>query len=153
MYKGLNVLRKAEAAETEAGFEELRADAGIQAHCAGYFLDVGADAFAKIGDDVGVTDFQGQERVGCVLDKFGAADGGQEKFAAGCTRAFAGVDRAMKFLFEDGTIDLAEGCGAFFVLDADDDAIRVKEIRDRCAFAQEFGIAVPSRRNSGLDAT
>src|SRR5260221_13167625 len=136
MYKGLNVLRKAEAAETEAGFEELRANAGIQAHCMGDFLHVGADAFAKIGDDVGVTDFQGQERVGCVLDEFGAADGGQEKLAAGSTRALAGVDRAMKFLFEDGTIDLAEGCGAFFVLETDDDAIRAKEISDRGSFGQ-----------------
>ena len=81
--EGLNVLRKAETPEAEAGLEELRADAGIEAHGVGDFLNVGADAFAEVGDDVGIADFQGEERVGCVLDEFGAADGGYEEFAAG----------------------------------------------------------------------
>src|ERR1700722_10456633 len=138
--EGLNVLRKAEATEAEAGLEELRADAGIEAHGVGDFLDVGADALAEVGDDIGVTDFQGEERVGSVLDEFGAADRGDQEFAAGAVRALSRVDRAIKFLFEDGPIDFAEGGGALFVLDADDDAVRVKEIGHGGAFAQELGI-------------
>jgi len=37
-------------------------------------------------------------------------------------------------------VDFTEGGDASFVLNADDDSIRVKEIRHGGAFAQEFGI-------------
>ena len=79
MHEGLQVLREAEATEAQAGTQELAADAGVQTHRVGHFLDVGADAFAEIGDDVGVADFQREERVGSVLDQLGAVDGGDQK--------------------------------------------------------------------------
>ena len=55
----------------------------------------------------------------------------------------------MKFLFEDGPVDLAQGCSAFFILDTDDDAIRMEEILHGGAFAQEFGIGRDLKLDTG----
>src|SRR5271163_1928458 len=68
----LNVLRKAKAAKTQSGLEELRANARVKAHSVRHFLNVCADSFAKVSDHIGVTDLQRQERVGSVLDELRA---------------------------------------------------------------------------------
>src|SRR5260370_41783124 len=80
MNEGLHVLWKTETAIAKPGLEELSADTRIESHGMGHFLDVSADFFAKIGHNVGVADFQREERIGGVLDEFGAIDGGDEEF-------------------------------------------------------------------------
>src|SRR5262249_45284716 len=103
-------------------------------------VDVGAEFFAEVGENVGVTDFQSEERIGGVLDELGAVDGGDEKRRVGSGRARAAVDRAAEFSLEDGAVNFAHDGGGSFVFDADDDAIGMKEIVDGSAFAKEFGI-------------
>src|SRR6266478_5283855 len=80
MDEGLHVLWKTETTIAKPGLEELSADARVESHRMCDFLDVCADFFAKIGDDVGVADFQREERIRSVLDKFGAVDGGDKEF-------------------------------------------------------------------------
>jgi len=92
----------------------------------------------KIGDDVGVTDCQGQERVGCVLDEFGAADGGQRSsplVASGICRRGPGNEIS----FRDGTM-ISRRVAALFSSSTPTTMRSGNEIRDRCAFAKEFGI-------------
>ena len=57
MNERLHILGKAKTAKTETGFEELAADARIEADGVGDFLDVSSDALAEIGQDIGVADF------------------------------------------------------------------------------------------------
>lgn len=138
--ESLHVLGKAEAAETEAGLKKLPADARVEAHGAGHFLDVGSDALAEIGDDIGIADFEGEEGIGGVLDEFGAVDGGDKKLAARSWRARSIVDGTREAPLDDGTIDLAEVFGGGGILDAYDDAVGVEEVLDGGPFAQELGV-------------
>src|SRR5437762_9421548 len=71
----------------------------------GHFLDVCAYFFAKIGDHVGVTDFQREERIGGVLDELGAVDGGDEEFGFAARRAGSVVHRAAETFFENRAVD------------------------------------------------
>ena len=50
------------------------------------------------------------------------------------------MHRAMKFALQDRTVDFAQVRRSGFVLDADNDAVRMEEISDRCAFAEKLGI-------------
>ena len=147
MDESLHVFRKAETSETQAGFQELRADARVEPHGVRDFLDVGANSFAEVGDDVGVADFQCEKRVGRVLDEFGAVDGGDEKFGLVARRACAVVHRAMKLVIQDGAINFAQFFGGGRIFDANDDAVGVKEIVNGGAFAQEFGIGRDAESN------
>ena len=105
-----------------------------------HFIYVRADFFAEVGENVGVADFQREERIGSVLDEFGAVDCGDEKRRVGSRRAAVLVNRADELSFENRTIDFAHLRGGCFVFDADDDAIRVEEVFDGGAFTQEFRI-------------
>src|SRR5271155_2697271 len=69
MDKSLNVLGKAEAPEAQSGFQELRADARIEAHGVRNLLNVRANPFAEVRDHIGVADLKRQERVGSVFDQ------------------------------------------------------------------------------------
>ncbi len=140
MNKRLHVLGKTETSIAEAGFEELAANARVEAHGMGDFLDVGADFFAEIGDDVGVADFQSEKRIRGVLDELGAVDGGDEEFGLVARRAGAVVHRAAETFFENRAVDFAEFGGGGRILDADNNAIRMEKIGDGGAFAKEFGI-------------
>src|SRR5258708_5457893 len=107
MNERLHVLGKTETSIAEACVEELAANARVEAHGMGDFLDVGADFFAEIGDDVGVADFQRQKRIRGVLDEFGAVDGGDEEFGFVARRAGAVMYRAAETFFENPAADFA----------------------------------------------
>ena len=138
--EGLQIFRKAESAKSQPSLQELSADAWIETHRVSDFVDVGAKLFAEVGENVGVADFQSEERIGCVLDEFGAVDRGDEQRRVSRAGAAVFVNRTCKFSLENRPIDFAHLGGGGFVLDSDYDAIRVKEIFDRRAFAQEFRI-------------
>src|SRR2546429_356415 len=106
----------------------------------GHFLDVCAYFFAKIGDHVGVTDFQREERIGGVLDELGAVDGGDEEFGFAARRAGSVVHRAAETFFENRAVDFAELRGGGGILDADNNPVRMEKIRDGGAFAKKFRI-------------
>src|SRR2546430_9286266 len=97
----------------------------------GHFLEVCAYFIAKIGDHVGVTDFQREERIGGVLDELGAVDGGDEEFGFAARRAGSVVHRAAETFFENRAVDFAELRGGGGILDADNNPVRMEKIRDR----------------------
>src|SRR5467141_148451 len=140
MDEGLHVLWKTETAVTKPGLEELSADARVESHGMRHFLDVCADFFAKIGNDVGVANFQREERIGGVLDEFGAVDGGDEEFGFVAWRAGSVVHRAAKSFLENGAVDFAEFGGSGGILDADNDAVGMEKIKDGGAFAKKFRV-------------
>src|SRR5258708_37776322 len=144
MNERLHVLGKTETSIAEACVEELAANARVEAHGMGDFLDVGADFFAEIGDDVGVTDFQRKKRIRSVLDELGAVDGGDEEFGFVARGAGAVVHWAAEALFENGAVDFAEFRGGGGILDADDDAVRMEKGKNSGGF--------PEKRRSGSDA-
>src|ERR1700691_3181317 len=108
MREGLNIFRQAEATEAESGFQELLANARIESDGARDFLDVASEALAQIREDVGIGNFQAQERIRGVLDQFGAGDGGDQKFRLRSRRAFSGMNRARKPAFENGSVKFAK---------------------------------------------
>ena len=64
----LHVLGEAGAAVADAGLQEVRPDALVEAHAVGDRAHVGADLLADVGDLVDEGDLGGQEGVGGVLD-------------------------------------------------------------------------------------
>ena len=54
--KRLDIFGKTEPAVAEPGLKKLSADAPIEPHRAGYFLNVRAKFFAQVGDDVRIAD-------------------------------------------------------------------------------------------------
>src|SRR5258708_8724221 len=93
----------------------------------GNFLDVSPDLFAKIGDHVGIADFQREEGIRGVLDKLGAVDGGDEKFGFVARRAGSVVHRAAETLLENRPIDLAKFRGGGRVPDTHNNALPMKK--------------------------
>jgi hypothetical protein len=79
----VDVLREARAAEADAGLQELRADAVVQAHPLGHLDDVRARLLADVGDLVDERDLRGQERVGGELDHLGRRDVRAHELARG----------------------------------------------------------------------
>src|SRR5437867_10825347 len=140
MDEGLHVLWKTETTIAKPGLEELSADARVESHRMCDFLDVCADFFAKIGDDVGVADFQREERIRGVLDKFGAVDGGDEEFGFVARGAGSVVYRAAETFLEKGSADFVEFGGSGGSLDADHDASVAKKARDRGAVARKVRV-------------
>src|ERR1700743_1614697 len=104
------------------------------------FIYVSADFLAQIGQDIRVTDFQREERIGGVLDQFGAIDRGDQQRRVGGSRAAVLVNRACELVFQNRPIDFAHLGGRSLVFDTYYDAVRVKEIFDGGAFAQELRI-------------
>src|SRR5208337_238648 len=138
--EGLNVFRKAEPAEAQTCLQELGSDAGIEPHGVSHFLDIGANALAEIGNDVGIADFQGQEGIRSMLDQFGAVDGGDEQLAGRFLGAPARMNGAVEFPVENGLVDFAEPGRGGGVFHADDDAVRMKKIANSRAFAEKLWI-------------
>src|SRR2546430_14876512 len=140
MNESLNVLWETETTVAQPGFEKLSADAGVESHGVGDFFHIRADFFAEIGNHVGITDFQREKRIGGVLDEFSAVDSGDEElgFAARGTRSV--VHRATETPFENRTVDLAQFRGGGRILDADNNAVGMKKIRNGGGFAKKIRI-------------
>ncbi len=75
-----------------------------------------------------------------MLDQFGAVDSGDEQLAGGFLGATVRMDGAVEFPVENGLVDFAQLGGGGRVFNDDDNAVGMKEIANRGAFAQEFGI-------------
>src|SRR5258707_15544527 len=127
MDEGLHVLWKTETTVTKPGLEELSADARVESHGMRHFLDVCADFFAKIGNDVGVANFQREERIGGVLDEFGAVDGGDEEFGFVARRAGSVVHRPAESFLATGTVDFAASSASLWVIQVTDAVFGVKK--------------------------
>src|SRR5712691_661207 len=140
MNESLHVFRETETSIAEARIEELSANARIQSHGMCDFLDVRADLFTKVGDHVGITDFQSQEGVRSVLDQLGAANGGDEKFRLLTRRARSVVDGTLETPLQNRAIDLTEFCRRGRIFYSDHNPVRVEKISDGSAFAEEFRV-------------
>ena len=136
--EGLEIFREAEAAEAQASTKELAANAGIEPHGLRDFFHIRANFFAEVGDNVGVADFQGEERIGRMLDQLRAVDGGDQERGSRAIRAEMFVNRAAELALENRAIDLAHLSGGGLDFHAYDDAVRMKEIPDGGAFAKEL---------------
>ena len=81
-----------------------------------------------------------------MLDEFGAFGAGDDEARGnfggrhGAVGAGNGIAAAVIPAAGEGIVDLAHDLGGALVFDADDDAIRIKEIGDGGAFAEKFGI-------------
>src|ERR1700674_2855671 len=148
--ESLYVLRETETSIAQSGLEELAADARVESHGMGNFLDVCADFFAEIGDHVGVADFEREEGVRGVLDELGAVDGRDEEFDFVAGGAGSVVHRAAETLLENRAVDLAEFRGGGGILDADNNPVRVEKIRDGGAFAKKFRIGDDAEFNFAI---
>src|SRR5258708_12656715 len=72
--ESLHIFWKTETAVAESGFEELSADARVEPHGMGNFLDVCADFFAEIGDHIGIANFERKEGIRGVLNQLTAVN-------------------------------------------------------------------------------
>src|ERR1700722_17269758 len=97
--ESLQIFREAESAKSQSGLQKLSADAWIEAHRVRDFIHVSTKFFAEVGENVGVADFQREERIGCMLDQLGAVDCGDEQRRVGGRRATVLVNRARKLTF------------------------------------------------------
>src|SRR5262245_37713003 len=138
-----DVLRQARAAEAWAGVQELRPNSIVEPEPARNLLHIRTDALAEISYFVDEGDLGGQECVRCVLNEL--------RYPA------AGVGD-LCLVQVQWTIDLSHNFLGMRVLGANDDAIRMLEIMDRGAFAQEFRIRhngkvriVPELSNDALN--
>lgn len=75
-----------------------------------------------------------------MFDQLGAVNCGDQKFSFVSGRAFPLVDRAMKAVLEDGTIDFPQIGSRRFLIYAHHDAVGMEEIFDGRAFTEEFRI-------------
>ena len=118
-----DVLGKTRAAVADSGVEEVASDPAVHADPVGDLLDIRAAGLADLGDGVDVGNFQGEERIGCVLDELGRVDVGHQH---------GGHERLVDLLHEgDRALAVA----------ADDDPVRLHEVGDRASFAQELRVA------------
>src|SRR6266436_395177 len=108
--EGLYVFRKTKTAVAESGLEKLSANTSVETHSMCDFLDVRADLFAQIRDDIGITDFQRQKGIRSVLNQLGAVDGGDQEFRLVSQRTGSIVHGASKSLFQNGPVDLLQYC-------------------------------------------
>src|SRR6202007_1202904 len=106
--KGLHIFRKAESPVAQAGPEKLPADARVQTHGMRHLLDVRAKLFAKIGNDVGVADFECEKGIRGMLNQLCAADGGDEKLGFLTRRASSVVHRATETSLQNRPVDFLE---------------------------------------------
>ena len=71
--------------------QKLGTDAVVEANSAGHFLHINVGYFAEIGNLVDEAYLQGEERIGRVLDKLGAAPCGEQQ------RRLIEIERAVNF--------------------------------------------------------
>ena len=140
--EGSDVLGEAGASVTDSGAEEAGADAAVEAHAAGDLLDVCAGGLAEVGDGVDEGDFEGEECVGGVLDDLRRLGGGEQQGRRGGGGAAAGDGVRLGVVGAGGEwgVDAGEQVGGGFGIGADDDAVRVEEVCDGGALAQELGV-------------
>ena len=105
--------------------QELAADAVVEPHAARYLLHVGAGLFAQIGDLVDEGNLGGEEGVGGVFDQFRRA-AAHVKYRRGVQ-----IKRPVQF---------GQHRARPRVVGADHDAVRMLEVLDGGALAQEFRI-------------
>ena len=117
------VLREARAAVTDAGPQEVRPEATVEADPARDLLDVGPDKLADVGDLVDEADPRHERGVGRELDHLRGGDVGAH-------------DRRVERLVQRG-----DAVGVGLGEAADHDAVG----------SLKFASAVPSARNSGFD--
>ncbi len=115
----------------------------IESHGMRHFFDVCTDFFAQIGDDVCITDFQSEERIRRVLNELGAVDGGDEEFSLVAWRAGPIMHGAKETPLENGTVDSRSSA-------AEEGSSTPTTMRSGW---KKSATAVPSRRNSGFEAT
>ena len=128
--KGAKVLRQAIAAEADTCLEKGFSNARIEANGVGHFLNIGANLFTKIGENVGIGNLDGQEGVGGLLDKLGAAHACQKKLRRIVRRATIGMNGTLEILFKDRSVELAKNCFGLSVVHAEENALRMKEVLD-----------------------
>ena len=76
------VFAEARSAPADAGLQEARADARVEADAARHLRDIRAHLFGQLSDFVDVADLERQERVGRVLDQLGRSEiGGDQRHA------------------------------------------------------------------------
>jgi hypothetical protein len=149
-HDGAGVLAEAGAAPADAGVEEARADALVEADRAGDLGDVGAHALGEAGELVDEADLGGQERVGGVLGELGAGGaGGDEAGQRVALRARRGR-RRLEGLLQDRGVQLAQHGDRLGLVGADHDAVRVEAVVDGAALGEELGVA--GHPHGGRDA-
>ncbi len=105
--------------------QELRADAVVETDAARDLLHVGAGALGEIGDLVDERHLRREERIGRVLDQFGGAAAGVHD------RRLVQIERP---------VDFGDHLLRTLVVGADHDPVRMLEVADRRALAQELRI-------------
>ena len=105
--------------------QEFSADAVVEPDAAGDLLHVCADFFREIGDLVDEGDLGGEKRVSRVFDQLGGAPVGEQD------RRAVEIKRPIQF---------AHYIARARVLAADDDAVRMLEVLDGGALAQELRV-------------
>ncbi len=105
--------------------EEFGPDPAVEADAARHVLDVGADRLAQIGNLVDEGDLGREKGVGGIFDQLRRPPRGEQQ------GRLVEVERP---------VDFPHHLGRILLLGADDDPVRMLEILDRGALAQEFGI-------------
>ena len=105
--------------------KELGSDSIVEADPASDVLDVGVDRLAQVRDLVDEADLGREERVRRIFGELGGAPRSEQD------RRFVEIERA---------IDFTHDFGRARILGADDDPVRMLEILDRSALAQEFRV-------------
>ena len=119
------VLRKARPAIARTGLQEGWADPRIHSDRSRNVGDVSAEAFAKVGDFVDERDLHCKKAVGGRFDEFGVCTAGHDE------------RHATK---NERTVKQPQHALCAFILDFDDNTIRVEEIVDSRSFAKKLGI-------------
>ena len=112
------------AAEAQTRVEEMAADPGVEADAPGHGRHVDAEFLAQVGHHVDERDLGSEKAVGRLLDQFGGRDA-------------RGDDRAV----EVGLVEVEQQRSRAVGIGADDDPVRLQEVADRRALAEEFRIA------------
>ena len=130
--EGAQVFGEATSAKAKRGIQEFAADARVHAHAVGHFLHVGAGGFAKDRNGVDVGNFQGQKRIGRVLDQFRGIDVRDD-------------DRRV-----EGRINFLHGLHRPLGANPHHHPVGLHQVLDGEAFAQKFGIADHVEVHPGL---
>ena len=124
--EGLHVLREAASTVATARVKELRTDAGIATDALSHHVHIGAYEFTEVCDVVHETDAGREHGVRGVLDHFCARDVRENH--AEVVEHHRAVEAGHEFL-------------RLFAFHANDNAVRLHEVRDGGAFLQEFWVA------------
>ena len=123
--QGLNVFREAAAAVSNAREEEPGSNPGVGAHAAAHLVHVGTNFLAEVRDLVHERDLGGEEAVGGVLRQLGTALVHDDQRVA---------------LADEGLVQARHHLLCPVAAHADHHAVRLQEIVDRIALAEEFRV-------------